>query len=79
MYAWIILGIVALLSLLLYKKLGSCTKYVIFTAVTGLITLFAVGICSTNLLYFNSLTVCTAAVAGIPGVITTILLNYFLL
>lgn len=79
MFAWIVLATVTLLLFVIYQRNQSVLKCFLFTGITGIASLFAVGFMNTALLSWNLFTILTAVFTGIPGVVATALLNHFLI
>lgn len=79
MFAWIVLAVITLLLFVIYQRNQAVLKCFLFTGVTGVASMFAVGFMSTGLLSWNLFTVLTAIFTGIPGVAATVLLNHFLI
>ena len=64
--------------LVYYTRCENFVKSASFGVGYGILSLGLVGIFAPNLLNFNLFIILMAAIAGIPGVITLILLNQFL-
>lgn len=62
-----------------YMRCKNIWKVILFGPGSGILSLYAIGIFTTDILSFNIFTIFISTVAGIPGVITSILLNKFIL
>ena len=61
-----------------YLRCDNIIKSTLLGTSSGIVSLGIVGMISYNLLNLNIFVVCISAIAGIPGVLTLILLNKFL-
>ncbi len=78
MWTWIILLTLAVLMAAVYMRCKKPLRAMLFGAGGGAVTLGLLGFFTTGLLNWNLFTVLLSLVAGIPGVITAILLGQFL-
>lgn len=75
MFESIIVAFVFIIMLGYYMRCDNLIKSIFFGTGSGIVSLGILGIFSSNLLNLNIFIVCISAIAGIPGVLTLILLN----
>lgn len=79
MFEIVVISFVFIIMLGYYMRCNSFVKSVFLGTSSGIISLGILGMCSSNLLNLNIFVACMSAMAGIPGVLTLILLNKFLI
>lgn len=79
MFEFIIILFVFIVMLGYYLRCDNIIKSTILGTSSGMVSLGILGIFSSNLLNLNIFVVCISAIAGIPGVLTLVLLNNFLM
>lgn len=79
MFEITVISFVFIIMLGYYMRCSSFIKSAFLGTSSGIISLGILGVCSSNLLNLNIFVVCMSAMAGIPGVLTLILLNKFLI
>ena len=78
MFKITVISFIFILMLGYYTRCENFIKSASFGVGSGILSLGLIGIFAPNLLNFNLFIILMAAIAGIPGVITLILLNQFL-
>lgn len=79
MFTSVAILIVFIIMLGYYLRCNNAIKSTLLGTSSGIVSLGIVGIISSNLLNLNVFVVCISAIAGVPGVLTLILLNKFLI
>ncbi len=79
MFEIIVISIILIIMLSYYMRCNSFIKSAFLGTSSGLISLGILGIFSPNLINLNVFIACISATAGIPGVLTLVLLNKFLM
>lgn len=79
MFESIVISFVFIIMLGYYMRCDNFIKSTFFGTGSGIVSLGILGVFSSNLLNLNIFIVCISAIAGIPGVLTLILLNKFLI
>lgn len=79
MFEFVVISIVFIIMLGYYMRCNSFIKSAFLGTSSGLISLGILGVLSSNLLNLNVFIACISAIAGIPGVLTLVLLNKFLI
>lgn len=75
---WLILLAIFVATLIFAKRTKHFFSCIIFSGVSGLLCLFALGFLLPNCVFLSTYSVCCAIATGIPGVITTVILNFLL-
>ena len=78
MFKITVISFIFVLMFIYYAKCNNFLKSAFFGVGSGILSLGIIGIFAPNLLNFNIFIILMSAIAGIPGVITLILLNQFL-
>lgn len=78
MFESIVILFVFIIMISYYMRCDNFVKSTILGTSSGIISLGILGFFSSNLLNLNTFIVCISAIAGIPGVVTLVLLNKFL-
>lgn len=77
MWTWIILFTLLILMFAYYSRLKKPAKAVLFGMGSGILTFGIVGYFTTGLLNFTWFNLLISVIAGIPGVLTAIVLGQF--